>query len=151
MRLAQRASTAATRRAAAIAATPDPAARERNWREFAARCARHLAAVLGIDPIDITAMPDPARRDGSGLWPGVLLRVNDPEDSSEYLFIPAPGHEDVFLALLPCPTCGVPVPWVRVAEIADLGEFLAARGWVFDPAFWVDPAHAPGCTHYRGG
>jgi hypothetical protein len=151
MRLAYRASAAATRRAAAAAANGDPAGRDRTWRDFAARCARNLGTVLGVDPIDITAQPDPARRDPSGMWPGVLLRVTDPEDSSEYLFIPETGFQDVFLALLPCPTCGLPVPWVRVAEIADLGEFLTSRGWIFDQAFWTDPGHARGCGHYRRG
>jgi hypothetical protein len=149
MRLAYRASAAAARRAAGTSAATDPAARDRGWRDFAARCARTLALVLGIDPIDISAQPDPTRRIGTGEWPGVLLRVTDPEDQTEYLFIPEAGNLDVFLALLPCPTCGVPVPWVRVAELADLGEFLTARGWIFDPAFWTDPAHAPGCGHYR--
>jgi hypothetical protein len=148
MRLASRASAAASRRAAVTAAS-DPAGRDRSWRDFAARCARNLGAVLGVDPIDITVEPDQARRDETGTWPGVLLRVTDPEDDSEYLFIPEPGSQDVFLALLPCPTCGQPVPWVRVAEIADLGEFLTARGWIFDQAFWTDPGHVAGCARYQ--
>ena len=114
------------------------------------RLARSLAAILGVDPVWVTAGDD--RHRGYGGWPGYLLAVTEPEGTT-WRFIATPAAADVFLLLGDCPGCGATeVPIVAVAELADLGRHLDPRADSSVPAeFGWDPRHRPGCRNHHPG
>lgn len=128
-----------------------------------ARSAAALAALLGIDPADVTVRDDPVRRYGAR-YPVPLLHAPDAPDARDetagpgWWFIPETGDRESFLALGACPACGGQVPVARIASLADLGDLLGRDlGRWDDPAadasdrlpieFDGDAGHRSGCPH----
>lgn len=143
MPLAHRAARALTN---ARAADPHHRNREDSYptRRLRARMARELAAILGVDPVTVTATADPDRSYGG--YPGHLLTVIDNEVT--YRFVPTGGFsEDGFCLLGPCPGCGSEVPVAEINQLADLGHYLeTGPPQQFDNQLW-DRRHHAGCPH----
>jgi hypothetical protein len=139
--------TLAHRAIGAYRALPAVSSTDPGWTRRAARALRLLASILGVDPGQITAVPDPDRRYGLLATPEVLLTVTDsnpptgPDHKPDhdagngvqplaggYRFVPEYGTTDVFVLMVPCPDCGRDVPTHRVATLADLGRHLTLDG-----------------------
>lgn len=164
-------------RASAARVSHDPATLPPGWYERAARATRILACTLGVDPVSVTAAPDPDRAygvpgpmgvpevrltvldgaalailDGDG---GSALVLADPGPGAprngRYEFICESGRSDVFHLLHPCPGCHQLVPTYRVTSLIDLGRTLlpGSPGRPDSDQFRSDPAHRPGCTRHR--
>ena len=116
-----------------------------------ARVARTAAAALQVPLDSVTVLDDPLRtyhtRD-TGTVPGDLIIVTDPETQDRWALIPdvtAPGEG--WLLLDRCPSCSADVPLVRIATLADLGDYLDPGGYVWPIGDALhDPAHRDTCT-----
>jgi hypothetical protein len=125
------------------------------WRARAARAVRMLAGVLGVDPAQVVAVPDPDRVYGLLALQEVRLSVTESHPAEAgpvcegYEFLPEFGMTEAFVMLWPCPGCSNPVPMYRVATLADLGRHLSGPGDPDVEQFASDPGHAPGCDRFR--
>lgn len=113
-------------------------------RRARARIARHVVAMLGVDPGHVRVLDDPARPHGA--MPGHLITVDDPTDPAGGLrLIPETGDEVLFCLLGPCPDCGGEVPLAPIGDLVDLGlhheRWTRALGGDPDDA-WPDPLPA---------
>lgn len=125
----------------------DPATTPTHLRRYRARIARHVTAMLGVDPASVHVGDDPAR---GTIAPGHLVTVQD--DLGTLLrFIPETGDDELFLLLRPCPRCDGEVPVARVAGLVDLGRHLERdadpddRPGPMPVEFELDPGHATDC------
>lgn len=115
-----------------------------------ARVARTIAATLQVPLVWVTVTDDPQRdyRTRNGPVPGDLITITDADTGLVWRFIPdftTPG--DGWLLIGNCPACDASVPTIRVATLADLGEYLDPDGEIWpSEEFHDDTAHLPGCT-----
>ncbi|MFD4636899.1 hypothetical protein ACFWN2_06260 [Lentzea sp. NPDC058436] len=122
------------------------------WSRWArrARVARTVAAALQVPADSVTVTDDPHRRyrTRSGNVPGDLITVTDPVTAQRWRLLTdftSPGES--WFVLDRCPGCGAEVPVVRIACLADFGDYL-------DPDTDVVPAveareaslHEPDCA-----
>ena len=99
------------------------------WSRWArrARVARTVAAALQLptDSVTVTDDPDRQYRTRNGNVPGDLITVTDPETTQQWRLLTdftSPGES--WFVLDRCPGCDAEVPVVRIACLADLGDYL---------------------------
>lgn len=134
----------------------DPATTPPTIRRTRARIARHVGALLGVDPGHVHVGGDPAR---GMIEPGHLVTVHDPDrpDAPPLRLIPETGDEELFLLLGPCPMCDHEVPVAPIGGLVDLALHRERHGVAPDdrPDDWpgpvplefdLDPGHARDCA-----
>jgi len=99
------------------------------WSRWArrARVARTVAAALQLpaDSVTVTDDPDRQHRTRNGNVPGDLITVTDPDTPQRWRLLTdftSPGES--WFVLDRCPGCDAEVPVVRIACLADLGDYL---------------------------
>lgn len=99
------------------------------WSRWArrARVARTVAAALELpaDSVTVTDDPDRQYRTRNGNVPGDLITVTDPETAQRWRLLTdftSPGES--WFVLDRCHGCDAQVPVVRIACLADLGDYL---------------------------
>jgi hypothetical protein len=123
-----------------------------SWRSRAARAAWILAAILGVDPACVSAVPDPDRDIGPQNVGEVRLIVRYPGmPGNGFEFVPEYCSIDTFVLLAGCPGCSRQVPMYRVASLADLGRYLARDGMTEPDVeqFVSDPGHERDCSRWQ--
>ena len=102
---------------------------QEQWSRWArrARVARTVAAALQLpaDSVTVTDDPDRQYRTRNGKVPGDLITVTDPETAQRWRLLTdftSPGES--WFVLDQCPGCDAEVPVVRIACLADLGDYL---------------------------
>lgn len=99
------------------------------WNRWArrARVARTVAAALQMpaDSVTVTDDPDRQYRTRNGNVPGDLITVTDPATAQRWrLLTDFTGPGESWFVLDRCPGCEAEVPVVRIACLADLGDYL---------------------------
>ena len=102
---------------------------QEQWSRWArrARVARTVAAALQLpaDSVTVTDDPDRQYRTRNGNVPGDLITVTDPETAQRWQLLTdftSPGES--WFVLDRCPGCDAEVPVVRIACLADIGDYL---------------------------
>ncbi|WP_089926662.1 hypothetical protein [Lentzea albida] len=122
------------------------------WNRWArrARVARTVAVALQLPVDSVTVADDPDRQypTRGGNVPGDLITVSDPATGQEWRLLTdftSPGES--WLVLDRCPECGTEVPVVRIACLADLGDYLAPEtDLVLDDEAGDPSVHGAGCA-----
>jgi hypothetical protein len=129
-----------------ISAHADPGEADPGRSAYRRRLARTLSVLVGVDPAHVVVVDDPDRYYGH--WPGFLAVIAEPDHT--WRLITAPGNDDTYLLLAPCPSCAGETPAVAIAELADLGRWLRTSP-CSRPArpreFTTDPGHDANCPH----